>query len=312
MWFLGIDTSNYTTSLALYNSENKSVIMQKKLLPVKDNACGLRQSDAVFLHTKQLSALAKKLCEDKSIKIDAIGVSTYPRNVEGSYMPCFLVGQMVAEVLSSFLNIPVFEFSHQQGHIASALHSANRYDLFNKDFYAFHVSGGTTECLSVSAYESDMKINLLSKTLDVNAGQVIDRVGVSLSLSFPCGRELEKLAINCTEKVNPKSTIKGLDCCLSGLENLCDRLKKENKSKEYIARFCIESVKSTIDKMTQSVINKYGKKDIVYAGGVMSNSIIREYITKKYNGSFATAEFSTDNSAGIAILASMKYKEKQG
>lgn len=307
MWFLGLDTSNYTTSISLYNTENNKVIMQKQLLPVKDNACGLRQSDAVFLHTKQLGKLAKKLMDDNKVQIDAIGVSSYPRNNDGSYMPCFLVGEMVSDVLSSFLNVPKYSFSHQQGHIASALYSANRFDLFEKEFYAFHVSGGTTEGLLVNAKKDDLKIDLISKTLDLNAGQVIDRIGVMLGLNFPCGKELEKLALNCSENIKGKCTVKDLNCCLSGLENQCQKLFKDNKSREYIARFCLESIKQTIYNMSKNIIKKYGKKDIVYAGGVMSNSIIREFLIDNLEGSFATAEFSTDNSAGIAILASFKH-----
>lgn len=308
MWFLGIDTSNYTTSVALYDTDNNQVIMQKKLLPVKESVCGLRQSDAVFLHVKQLGDLVSKLVAEKNIKIDGIGVSAYPRNNEGSYMPCFLVGLMVADVLSAMLNVPKYEFSHQQGHIASALYSADRFDLFNSEFYAFHVSGGTTEGLKVKSCGSDMEIELIAKTLDLNAGQVIDRVGVSLEVNFPCGKELEKLALDCDEKVKGKATIKGVDCCLSGLENQCDKLKQQGKSKEYISKFCLESIKMTISKMTENIIEKYGQKDIIYAGGVMSNSIIRQYIKQRFNGNFATPEYSTDNSAGIAILASIKHK----
>lgn len=308
MWFLGIDTSNYTTSVALYDTDNNKIIMQKKLLPVKDSACGLRQSDAVFLHIKQLGDLVNKLVAKKNIKIDGIGVSAYPRNNEGSYMPCFLVGVMVADILSAMLNVPKYEFSHQQGHIASALYSADRFDLFNSEFYAFHVSGGTTEGLKVKSCGSDMEIELIAKTLDLNAGQVIDRVGVGLGINFPCGKDLEKLALDCDEKVKGKSTVKGLNCCLSGLENQCDKLKQNGKSKEYISRFCIESVKMTISKMTENIIEQYGKKEIIYAGGVMSNSIIRQYLKQRFNGNFATPEYSTDNSAGIAILTSIKHK----
>lgn len=308
MWFLGIDTSNYTTSVALYNIDTNKVIMQKKLLPVKDKLCGLRQSDAVFLHVKQLGDLITKLMKDQNIQITGIGVSAYPRNNQGSYMPCFLVGVMVAQALSAILNVPKYEFSHQQGHIASALYSSDRLDLFNGKFYAFHVSGGTTEVLKVKSSGSDIKVKLIAKTLDLNAGQVIDRVGVSLGLQFPCGQELEKLALICEEKVKGKATVKGVDCCLSGLENQCQKLKLEEKSKEYIAKFCIESIKTTISKMTENIIQIYGEKDIVYAGGVMSNSIIRQYLQDRFNAYFATPKYSTDNSAGIAILASIKHK----
>ena len=145
--FLGIDTSNYTTSAALYNPEKGEIIQRKKLLPVKEGELGLRQSDAVFAHVKQLGEIVETLIDGNRYEIEAIGVSTRPRDIEGSYMPCFLVGDMVTKTLSSVLKTPRYEFSHQQGHIAAALFSAGRLDLMNEKFIAFHLSGGTTEAL---------------------------------------------------------------------------------------------------------------------------------------------------------------------
>ncbi len=142
--FLGIDTSNYTTSAALYDEEKGEIIQRKKLLPVKEGELGLRQSDAVFAHVKQLGGIVEELFDKKSYDISAIGVSTRPRDIEGSYMPCFVVGDMVTKTLSSTMNVPRFEFSHQQGHIAAALFSANRLDLLNEKFIAF-ISGN--KCL---------------------------------------------------------------------------------------------------------------------------------------------------------------------
>lgn len=308
-WFLGLDTSNYTTSTALYCDDTGEMLMQKQLLPVKDNSRGLRQSDAVFLHIKQLGGLIHQLMESKKITLNAIGVSGYPRTVAGSYMPCFLVGEMLAESLASVLRIPKYVFSHQQGHLAAALYSANLPDWFERDFYAFHVSGGTTEALEVHCSGAEMEIEILAKTLDLNAGQIIDRVGIMLGLSFPCGKELEKLASACQQKITAKPTLKGADCCLSGVENQCRKLYDEGYSREWIAAYCLEVVKKTIDAMTEALIAIHGKKPVIYAGGVMSNSLIRSYLEQKYDGKFAEPCFSTDNSGGIALLAAIKYKE---
>ncbi|MGI5957961.1 MAG: peptidase M22 [Massiliimalia sp.] len=314
-WFLGLDTSNYTTSIALYHSDTGEVKMRKKLLPVKDQSCGLRQSDAVFLHVKQLGNLAADLMENEQISVDAIGVSQYPRNAEGSYMPCFLVGSMVAQTLGSFLKVPVFSFSHQQGHIAAALYSAGCLDwLASKErsgtFYAFHVSGGTTEALEVTGRGHQMDIRLLTHTLDLNAGQAIDRVGVMMGLSFPCGKQLEQLALKNQEKVSVRRPkLKDGNCCLSGLENQCAALLSQGKSKEYVAAFCLETVKRTVAEMTRYLLEQYGEKPVLYAGGVMSNSLIRAFLESRYQGRFASPEYSADNSAGIAVLASMAYEE---
>ena len=194
-YYLGIDTSNYTTSVALYNDEDNSVVNLKKLLPVKSGEKGIRQSDAVFHHTIQLPELIKKAFNGEKIDIKSIGVSTKPCNVENSYMPCFLTGISVATGISSALNVPLYEFSHQDGHIVAALFSSEKLDLINKKFIAFHVSGGTSQALLVEPDGNYFKTTLISDSLDLKAGQAVDRVGVMLGLDFPCGPELEKLAL---------------------------------------------------------------------------------------------------------------------
>ena len=307
--YLGIDTSNYTTSVALYDTQSAQIYQQKKLLPVKSGQAGLRQSDAVFHHTAQLHSLFEQLVKDvDTSQIKAIGVSTRPRPVEGSYMPCFTVGENTARILSSALKKPLLEFSHQEGHIAAALYSANRDDLFGKKFLAFHVSGGTTEGVIASGEQSGFTVELVAKTLDLHAGQAVDRVGLMLGLDFPCGAELEKLALENTEKIKVKPTVKGCDCCLSGVENLCKKMLDNGESKEKIAAYCIEYICRSLDLMTENLFNKYQKMPVLFAGGVMSNTIIKDFLTKKYNAVFAQPSFSTDNAAGIAYLTFRKFE----
>ena len=297
--YLGIDTSNYTTSVCLYDDSTGEVISKRKLLPVKPGELGLRQSDAVFRHVQQLPELFRQAFTDYNGPIAAVGVSTAPRTVEGSYMPCFTVGMMAAEAVVSSMHIPVYGFSHQQGHIAAALYSIGRLDLVDQPHIAFHVSGGTTEALLVNGHDGFLSTELIAHTLDLNAGQLIDRVGVMLGLGFPCGKELEKLAVQCTEPIKAKATLKDCDCCLSGGENIAKKLKTEGKSDAYIARYAIEFIYSTIRGMSDRIRERYGNLPFVYAGGVMSDVIIRDRLTAK-------PEYSSDNAAGIAVLASIK------
>ncbi len=304
--FLGIDTSNYTTSAALYDPENGMIFQKKKLLPVKEGELGLRQSDAVFSHVKQLGDIVSELTEGRTFDISAIGVSTRPRDIDGSYMPCFLVGDMVTKTLSSVLKKPRYEFSHQQGHIAAALFSAKRLDLLNEKFIAFHLSGGTTEALLVTPDESRIiKCEKVAGSADLKAGQAVDRVGVMLGLPFPAGKYLEELALLSNAKFKIKPTMKGAECCLSGIENKCRKMLDSGEKKEDIALFCLKSVEAALCGMTDALINEYGKLPLVYAGGVMSNKIIRKTIEEKYNGIFAMPEFSSDNAAGIAVLTAV-------
>ena len=307
-YYLGIDTSNYTTSVALY-CDNGEIIQQRRLLPVKENTRGLRQSDAVFHHTNQLYSLYGELVKniDTSL-IKAVGVSSRPRPVNNSYMPCFTVGINTAKIIADTLKIPLFTFSHQEGHISAGILSSGNLELFTKNFIAFHVSGGTTEAVYSKPNECGFDLQIVAKTLDLNAGQAIDRTGVMLGFNFPCGKELEKHALNYNGSVKVNPTLKGADCCLSGLENQCKKLFDNGDSKEKISYYCLKYIEATIRKMTERLIEKYGKIPFLYAGGVMSNSIIRATIEKEYGGVFASPEFSSDNAVGIAYLTYRKAK----
>ena len=304
--YLGIDTSNYTTSVAAYN--NNKIIHSKKLLPVKQGQLGLRQSDAVFHHVQQLPDVMNNVISRLEALPTAIGVSKAPRDIQGSYMPCFTVGISSAKILSSVLNVPCYMFSHQTGHIVAALYSANRLDLLNERFLAFHVSGGTTEAVIVEPdRDSIIRTNLVAKTLDLNAGQAVDRVGNMLGLDFPAGPKIDELALQYNGKsikVNP--AIKGYDCCLSGVENICQKMKVQGSSDIDVSRYCVEYILKSLDIMCERILNDYGKMTILFAGGVMSNSIINRELSSKYNALFAKPEFSSDNAAGIAILTSIK------
>lgn len=312
MIYLGIDTSNYTTSLALYDTENNSVIHSKKLLPVKEGELGLRQSDTLFHHTKQLPELFDKLFGDGNYDIKAIGVSVRPRNTEGSYMPCFLAGETVARAISSVKQIPVYETSHQVGHILAALYSADKLDLVKSPFIAFHVSGGTTDCLYAEPDKDEIiKITEIGTSLDLKAGQAVDRVGLMLGLKFPCGKELEKLALESDKDYKIKATLKGNDCCLSGIENKCQKMISDKEKYCDIAKFCLDSIYSAISSMTTEAIKKYGNLPIIYAGGVMSDKIIQNKLSENFDAFFAEPDFSCDNASGVALFARMT-EEKDG
>ena len=307
--FLGIDTSNYTTSAALFDSEANTIIQSKKLLPVKAGELGLRQSDAVFAHVKQLGDMVQNVFDEYREEITAIGVSTRPRDIDGSYMPCFLVGEMAANCLGAALKAPVLPFAHQQGHVAAALYSAGRLDLFRERFIAFHLSGGTTEALLVEpSAERIIRCTKIGGSMDLKAGQAVDRIGVMLGLPFPAGKYLEELALKSDRKFKIKPVMKGTECCLSGIENKCRKMLENGEKSEDIALFCLKSVEAALCGMTDATLSEYGKLPLVYAGGVMSNCIIRNTIENKYGGIFAKPEFSSDNAAGIAVLAAEAYK----
>ncbi len=303
--FLGIDTSNYTTSVAQF--KDGRVKQSRKLLPVAKGSLGLRQSDAVFHHVQGLPEVFKNITQGESFVPQAIGVSAFPRAQEGSYMPCFTVGTSVADILGNLFGIPVYKFSHQAGHIAAGLYSVDRIELLKKPFIAFHVSGGTTEAVLVHPNRDKViDCEIIAKTLDLKAGQLIDRIGVMLGTSFPAGKELEALANICSDKIKVKPCLKGLDACFSGVQNICESMQNANEEKSKIARTCIEYISQTLEGMYTALIKKYGEIPTLFVGGVMSNSIIRESFEKKFNVIFAKPEYSGDNAVGISVLSAVK------
>ena len=304
---LGIDTSNYTTSAALLDTESMTVRQSKKLLPVKVGEKGLRQSDAVFHHTVQLPERISEVCKGETV--DGIGVSVRPRMVEGSYMPCFLVGEGTADSIGSVLGIAPDKTSHQIGHILAALYSCGRLELAinPSEFIAFHVSGGTTDMLLCrSDSERVLDITEIGHSLDLKAGQAIDRAGVMLGLPFPCGAELEKLASQSAAEFKVRPVLKGLDCSLSGIENKCRSMAESGSPAQEVAKFCIEAVYSAIRGMTAAAVDKYGDLPLIYAGGVMSNRYIADRLSSEFGGSFAAPEYSCDNAVGAAVFSAIR------
>lgn len=309
-YVLGIDTSNYTTSVCLLNLEGECVLNKKQLLSVREGECGLRQSDAVFAHTKNLPPMLEELrqrCADGDIV--AVGVSTRPRNVDGSYMPCFLSGVSVASGIACASNVPLYSFSHQCGHLMAAIYSSGRFDLLSAPFCAFHVSGGTTEMLRISSYDKDgFQCDLIGGTLDSSAGQIIDRVGVRMGLPFPAGVHMERVALAFCDKIpNRKPTVKGTYVNLSGLENLANKLYDESRDAAKTASFVFKYIARALEEMTRAYIDTYGADPILYAGGVMSCSMIKDYLRDKFDASFAEPHLSSDNALGIAELTRRKY-----
>ncbi len=310
---LGIDTSNYTTSIALISDNGELIANIKYPLSVKQGERGLRQSDALFAHIKNLPfALedAENILAGR--KICAVGVSERPRNVDGSYMPCFLAGVNAAKAASVASGVPLFKFSHQCGHIMAAIYSSGDSKFLDKEFAAFHISGGTTELLRVKQSESGFNCEHIGGSRDLNAGQVIDRIGVALELSFPAGRELEALALSYEGKI-PKRKISrdGMWVNLSGLENMALKIYSDNNDKALTAAFIFDYLGRAIYEMSEAYEEKFGKTHFVYAGGVMCNTIIKDKLKSHFECSFAEPAMSADNAVGIACLAKKAY-DKSG
>ena len=300
MTAIGFDTSNYTTSVAAYDGSN--IISRARLLDVPEGALGLRQSDALFLHVKRLPELAESLAESLGGKIDAIGASSRPREVEGSYMPCFLAGLSQAKVLAQMMSLPFYDFSHQQGHIAAVAYSTGNEALLRKPLLAWHLSGGTTELLLVEPEKSGFVCRIIGGSSDISAGQLIDRTGKLLGLNFPAGKALDAMAAD-VKGFNVK--LNELSFSLSGVENKVMQLKTSGAPNEEIAGFALSTVVSAVKRTTEAAFKEYGQLPVMFTGGVASNSMLRKKITY---GIFAEPRFSTDNAFGVAALTYAAYQ----
>ena len=310
---LGIDTSNYTTSVAIIGTGGELIANLKQLLCVKEGERGLRQSEALFNHTVNLPVLmnqAREFLSDKEVV--AIGVSDRPRNVDGSYMPCFLAGVSAAESISAALGIPLYRFSHQCGHIMAALYSSDNLGMLNSDFGAFHISGGTTELVRVSKTGDGFSTELVGGTADLNAGQAVDRIGVYLGMPFPAGPHMEKLALENKNKIPAKKiSSQGMKVNLSGLENMAISLYKETEDKSLVAAFVFDYIARAISAMIDEYQIRYGRGKIICAGGVMCNRMIKDILSSKYDVDFAEPALSADNAVGTAVLALNAYKSEK-
>lgn len=303
MLTLGFDTSNYATSLAVYDTCSKEVVCdKKKFLPVRPGQLGLRQSDALFHHTAALPGLLEELAAEADLtKIEAVGVSARPRPVEGSYMPCFLAGISAATAFSKAKGIPLVQTTHQQGHIAAALYASRDESLFERQALVFHVSGGTTDLLLCHGAD---KVECIGTSTDLYAGQAVDRVGVRLGFAFPAGAQVSELAAQCTERIRPKASVKGTQCSLSGLENQCNQLLAAGKSPAYVCRYCLLCVAETAYRMVVAALEDHPGLPVVFAGGVMSSDIIQKELSVRLPGAhFVPGRFSGDNAIGVALLA---------
>lgn len=298
---IGFDTSNYTTSCAVYDGDTG--MNSGRLLDVEPGQLGLRQSDALYAHVRRLPQVMDGL--DLQGKIIAVGASTKPRETEDSYMPCFLAGASQGAVLAKALKVPFFEFSHQQGHIAAAAWSATnaaserRLDLLDKPHLAWHLSGGTTELLYVRPSGTAVMCEIVGGTSDVSAGQLIDRAGQLLGLPFPSGKALDALARGAETERCYEPKVNDCNFSLSGVEHKMKQMFETNVQASDIAYFALASVVAAVRRATENAIKKYGELPVLYSGGVASNSLLRD---KTPGGIFAEPKYSVDNALGVAIL----------
>lgn len=308
MRVLGLDTSNYTTSAAVFDGAGG--YNDSRLLDVPEGGLGLRQSDALFQHVKRLPERMAALKEQGMLDgISAVGASTRPREAEGSYMPCFLAGESLGRCLADALQVPFYAWSHQQGHLAAAAWSAGRTELLDEPFLAWHLSGGTTELLLVRPEGVAVHAECIGGTEDISAGQLIDRTGKKLGLAFPAGKALDALSLESESKERFRVRTRGLQFSLSGMENKMNELAERGCGKEDIAAFVLNTLADVLCRVTEEAQKEYSGLPVLCSGGVASNSKLREILSRRCGAVFAQPQYAADNAMGTAILT---YRQQEG
>lgn len=310
--FLGIDSSAYTTSLAIVDEQYNIIADERIPLQVAEGKRGLRQSEALFLHVKNLPFLFASIKPHLEGAIDALAVSAFPRRVKDSYMPVFLAGLAQAQVLSDFTHLPLYKVSHQEGHIMAGL-KGKQLLMQKNSFLAVHFSGGTSELLKVNWSDSGfMEIETGITGTDLHAGQLVDRVGVALGMGFPAGVQMEELAGQSSQNNLPAipSSVKGKGFSFSGPENNALQLIKEGVPPADIAFATLRVIANTLEKIILLETERHGIRDILLVGGVMANSLIRKRLQERLEHPavglklyFAEPRLSTDNAVGVAMAA---------
>ena len=342
-WILGIDTSNYKTSAALTTVSGSVIGDRRRFLEVKQGERGLRQQDALFQHLNALPGMLRDLFGEARAahpegRVTAVSVSTRPRPVEGSYMPVFLAGKLAAEAAASSLGVPLYECSHQEGHIEAARHGTVLQDC--PRFVCFHFSGGTTEAVLADQDCTELRdrYRIVGGTKDIAFGQVLDRVGVTLGMHFPCGEEMDRLASDKEKRESvpftraagegiPDSALTGVRvrggfCNLSGLETQASRLAKEaagDPAKETaLIRLLFRRITRAIAVMTLQIAEETNADAFLFAGGVSSSTWIRQHLEEELKRRagrdrkipricFGRPEMAPDNAVGTALLGGKRY-----
>ncbi len=311
--YIGIDTSNYTTSICAVDESGAVFFEDRRLLQVPKGKNGLQQSAALFQHLTRLPDRLDVLQDALSEKmIKAVGVSSKPRPRPGSYMPVFLPGLLAAKGIAAGAKVNLWETTHQEGHIAAAEASANLPIEGDRPFLVYHLSGGTTDLLWVKKNGSGYTIRELYSSLDLHVGQFIDRIGVAMGLSFPSGKEIEALAMRSNGNFPAiPSAVKSGAPSFSGPLTAALKLLDQGVPKEQLAASVLRVVATSLEKSLRFAMEQTGIERILFVGGVASNQLVKQRLQMRFGETeerkqrlyFCDPYYASDNAYGVALIA---------
>lgn len=254
----------------------------------------------------------------KKEDIDAVAFTRGP-----GLLGSLLVGTSFAKAFALGLNIPLIEVDHMQAHILA--HFIQNKDLYKPvpqfPFLCLTVSGGHTQIVKISNY---FEMEVVGKTIDDAAGETFDKVAKIMSLPYPGGPVIDKLA----KEGNPEKfkfsepRIPGLDYSFSGLKTsllyfLRDQLKIDPEFIEKNKSDLCASIQSSIINILMKKLKKAAKElkinEVAIAGGVSANSALRKAMEDArdelgWNIYIPQFQFTTDNAAMIAVAGYLKFR----
>lgn len=320
---LGIDTSNYKTSVAITDEHGNIVYQKSDYLEVDKGERGLRQSIAFFKQSNALPAMiSDAFAYVNPSDIELVAVSDRPRRVEQSYMPVFLAGVNAAEMIAGMLKVPLYKFSHQEGHIEAVLSTSNINEP--SKWIMYHLSGGTTEILMCERNLLGFQATQIGGTYDISIGQLVDRVGVKMGYQFPAGEHLDEICQN-TELTELPSRIKNVEGYfnLSGIETEILRQVNSDGEGQALIPGLFYRISQLIFETALDLSKMYGIRTIYLAGGVASSKTVRWTISKMYDAYmekcsdkehrdfefvWGDRRLSGDNAVGISLLGTKTHK----
>lgn len=223
-------------------------------------------------------------------------------------MPCFMVGYSHGKLLADSLHVPLIEVSHQQGHVAAALWGAERIDLMDQPHLAWHLSGGTTELLLVEPMGKNVSCTKIGGTTDISAGQLIDRSGQLLKLPFPSGKYLDELSREGENGDFFRVKCQNMTFSLSGVQNKVQQYDQQAHAPAEAASYALKSICYAVAQATRQALNAYPGLEVVFSGGVASNTMLRREVAP-LNPVFSPTQYATDNAMGVAVLTKRMAEE---
>jgi N6-L-threonylcarbamoyladenine synthase len=313
MLVLGVETSCDETGLALYDQQRGLIdhVLYSQT-PIHAEFGGVVPELASRDHVRKLTPLLKELMLKSGVSLRDLDGIAYTKGP--GLMGALLSGAAFAKSLAYALNIPALGIHHLEGHLMAPMLEATPPDF---PFLALLVSGGHTQLFSVTALGH---YTLLGESIDDAAGEAFDKTAKLLGLPYPGGRELAELAsqgeADAYRFPRPMLDRPGLDFSFSGLKTAALTVirsidREDMKQRADVAASFQQAIIDTLVHKSIRAVKQTGLTDLVIAGGVSANRLLRSTLTDamgQLNGRafFARPDFCTDNGAMISYAGFLR------